>query len=532
MNVGCTKNSDSVKTSLLTTFLFLSASASGAEQPVSFERQVLPLLEKRCNKCHHPTERQGGLDLTRIETLRRGGDELGMAIVPGMPDKSPLIQVLTGKKEPRMPSEGDALPSSEIDLLRRWIREGARDDSPRFSPQDIEFFESDIRPILFTRCFKCHAGEDAESGLRLTSRHGILTGGSRGPAAVVGQPNASLMIAALRHADGLAMPKAGDRLSDVQIAAFTKWIRKGLPWPRHEAVLAREKLFTISDADRKHWSFRPLPGHLPSTWSIEAILRKRQATAGLNAAPEADRHRLLRRVTYDLIGYPPTLEEIREFKQDESPEAFDKVVARLLNSRLFGLHWGRHWLDYTRNGANGQSNRGPAMDPDRYASWVADCLNEDRPYDWFARAHIAGDRMPSFDGADYSIDQALAAAVPLNGPRTFQNAATETFVLMDKLDEGIEFMGRSLMGISLECARCHDHKFDPIAQRDYYAILGIFQSSWFGPVPIDAKTRNEAGMSLAKYRDLKRELARLNGLIRKAGTITNIRGGGLVKKWQ
>jgi hypothetical protein len=163
---------------------------------------------------------------------------------------------------------------------------------------------------------------------------------------------------------------------------------------------------------------------------------------------------------------------------------------------------------------------------------VTKCFNEDRHYDWFARVHLAGDRMPGFDGADYSIDQALAATVPLNGPRTFQEMSTDTFVLMDKLDESVEFMGRSLMGISLECARCHDHKFDPISQHDYYGLLGFFQSSSFGPVPANAKTHAGAEAAVARQRELLRQQARLSGLIRKASIKLNVGGGGRTRKWE
>jgi mono/diheme cytochrome c family protein len=505
---------------------------SQSQQPVSFERDVLPLLEKRCNKCHQPDEAQGGLDLTRRATMLRGGDELGAAIVPDDPQMSPLIQVLTGKAEPAMPSEGDPLPTTEIELLRRWILAGANDDTPQFSRQDIDFFEREIRPVLFTQCFKCHAGDEAESGLRLTSRHGILAGGSRGPAVTTGDPDSSLILKAIRHDGELQMPKRGDPLSSAQVAAFAEWIKRGLPWPRDEAVLARDKLFTISKSDRNHWAFRPLPRTLPEDWSIDRVLRSRHQAAGLEPVPEADRHRLLRRVTYDLIGYPPTPDETHDFVHDDSSDAFEKVVKTLLASPQFGWRWGRHWLDYTRNGANGLPNRGPAFESDRYAAWVTKCFNEDRPYDWFARVHLAGDRMPGFDGADYSIDQALAATVPLNGPRTFQEMSTDTFVLMDKLDESVEFMGRSLMGISLECARCHDHKFDPISQHDYYGLLGFFQSSSFGPVPANAKTHAGAEAAVARQRELLREQARLSGLIRKASIKLNVGGGGRTRKWE
>lgn len=505
---------------------------AGNQQPVSFEREVLPLLEERCNRCHQPDEAQSGLDLTRVETIGRGGDELGAGIILGDPESSPLIQVLTGKTEPAMPSEGDPLPKAEIDLLRRWIQQGAKDDSPQFSREDVDFFEREIRPVLFARCFKCHAGDEAESGLRLTSRYGLLIGGRRGATVLPGKPDSSLLLKAIRHDGDLRMPKGGDPLSTTQVAAFAEWIKRGLPWPRDQTVIAREKLFTISDADRNHWAFRPLPALLPAAWSIDRVLRDCHRAAGLKPALTADRHRLIRRVTYDLIGYPPTPSEINEFVNDDSSDAFSKVVTRLLASPHFGWRWGRHWLDYTRNGANGLPNRGPAFDSQRYAAWVTTCFNEDRPWNWFAKVHLAGDLMPAFDGADYSIDQALAAAVPLNGPRTFQEMSTDTFVLMDKLDESIEFMGRSLMGIGLECARCHDHKFDPISQRDYYSLLGFFQSSSFGPVPADAKNRTEADASVSRHRELLREQARLSGMIRRAAIKLNVGGGGLTRKWE
>lgn len=513
----------------------LISALSRAADSVSFEREVLPLLEHRCNHCHHPDEMRGGLDLTRLSTILRGGDDQGPAVIPFNPGESPLIQMLTGDLKPRMPKKADPLPQEEIDLLARWIEAGAIDDTPKFKPEDIAFFEREIRPVLFERCFKCHAGEEAESGLQLSSRHGILLGGDRGPAALPGKPEQSLIISAIRHKD-LKMPRGGDPLSATQIEALEEWIRRGLPWPSNQKVLTREKLFTISDADRNHWSFKPLPGDLPDSWSIDSTLAKRHSQQQLTPAEPAEAHTLLRRVSYDLIGYPPTGEEIDTYIEDCETlghrAAFTKVVDRLMAMPQFGWRWGRHWLDYTRNGANGQPNRGPQFDTRRYAAWVADCFNEDRPWDWFARVHIAGDKMPAFDtDKDYSIDQALAAAVPLNGPRTFQEAGTETFVLMDKIDEGVEFLGRSLMGISMECARCHDHKFDPVSQRDYYALLGYFQSSWFAPVPMQTDSRSDADKAVAGHRQLTAEKARLHGFIRRQSLLLNTGGGGRTKAW-
>lgn len=507
---------------LFTSIAMLSIIATAqASEPVSFEREVLPLLEQRCNKCHHEDEQSGGLDLTRLETMRRGGDELGAAIVPGKPDESSLIQVLTGVKEPSMPENGDPLPTAEIALLRRWIAEGAKDDSMIFPADDVAFFEREIRPVLAERCFKCHAGDEPEHGLRLTSRQGILGGGARGPAATVGKPDESLLIKAIRQEGELQMPRGGDNLSDAQIVAFEMWVAKGLPWPADRKVLAREKQFTISDADRNHWAFRRLPKD-NTQWSIDSELQRHHRRLGVMPAKEARRHQLLRRVTYDLIGYPPTLEEIKAFTNDDSPGAYEKVVTRLLDSPHYGWRWGRHWMDYTRNGSTGQPTRGPAIDADRYEAWVVRCFNDDRPWDWFARAHIAGDKMPAWDGRDYSIDQALAAVVPINGPRTFENAAVESFVLMDKLDEGIEFLGRSLMGISLECARCHDHKFDPISQLDYYALLGFFQSSGHAPLPVDTTSRAEADQYALRLAALMQEKTTLEGRLRRQALAASI----------
>jgi hypothetical protein len=507
--------------------------AAAMAPAISYDRQVAPLLEKHCYGCHCPDDARSGLDLTRRETMQRGGNELGPAILPGNPEASPLLQVLTGAKEPRMPEGGDALPAMEVELLRRWIAEGARDDTPAFPAEAIAAFERDIRPVLASRCFKCHAGDDAESGLRLTSRRGLLLGGRRGSAVDLDSPKASWLIRALRHeTPELDMPRGGDQLNETQILAFEGWIAAGLPWPEHEPVLARERQFTISEADRNHWAFRPLPKELPANWTIDSELQRYRSRIGLPQSPAVDRYRLLRRVTYDLIGFPPTAEEIEAFLADQSSNAWDTVVRRLLNSPHFGWRWGRHWIDYTRNGSCDQSNRGPAFDARRYEQWVAASLQADRPWDWFVRAHIAGDQMPAYEGADYSVDQALAATVPLNGPRTFERWETQTFTLMDKLDEGVEFLGRSLMGVSLECARCHDHKFDPISQHDYYALLGFFQSSGYAAIPEATQSRQAAEAAVAEYGKLIREQAELSGKIRYAAVRLNIQGNGRTKAWQ
>ncbi|QDT66715.1 PSD1 and planctomycete cytochrome C domain-containing protein [Calycomorphotria hydatis] len=496
---------------------------------VSFEREVLPLLEKRCNHCHNPEEAQGGLDLTRLETILRGGEQFGPAVVPGNAELSPLVKLVSGNSEPAMPEDGEALSNNEIEILSRWVAEGAHDDTPQFSDEQLRFFESNIRPVLFNKCFKCHAGDEPESGLRLTSRHGLILGGHRGPSVIIGKPAQSLLVAAIRHQGDLAMPRNGDRLSEQQVNDFEKWIRDGLAWPNHEKVLAREKRFTISDAERSHWAFQPLPFWPKQGWSIDTELALKHNELGLKSAQPAEPSRLLRRVAYDLTGYPPTQEQLDAFLSQPGDANYEHFVDEFLSSPQFGYRWGRHWLDYTRNGINGKPNRGPLFESDEYVDWVAKCLNEDRPWDWFTRVHIAGDKMPGYEKGGYSTEQAVAATIPLNGARTFERIEEDSFVLMDKLDEGVEFLGRSLMGISLECARCHDHKFDPISQKDYYALLGFFQSSWYGRVRHDTNSLADAEQQINRYRELIAQRARLNGKIRKFNII-NSRGFSEWKK--
>ncbi|PHR95997.1 MAG: hypothetical protein COA78_29270 [Blastopirellula sp.] len=457
-------------------------------EPISFEREVAPLLEKRCNECHHLGETSGGLDLTQLSTMLRGGDDLGPAIVPSKPDESPIIHVLHKGSEYLMPKDRDPLSKDEISLLKQWIAEGAVDDTPTFAIDDITFFESEVRPILLERCLKCHAGEDAESGLQLTSRHGTLIGGDRGPAAVPGDPSSSLLITAVKHAGKLKMPRGGDRLTDEQVAALETWIKKGLPWPSNNRVLAREKLFTVSDVDRNHWAFQPLTTPvLPhpamedgqAAHPIDHFIDAKLSELGLTANGPASRRVLIRRATFDLIGLPPTPGETAAFVNDAAPqdEAFAKVVERLLASEHYGERWGRHWLDLARYAdTSGDAADAPIPEAHLYRDYVINSFNEDLPYDAFLVEQIAGDLLLKREPQTRSRERIIATGY-IALARRYSNVAYRDMHLI--VDNTLDTIGGGVLGMSLGCARCHDHKFDGITSKEYYGLAGYFHSTQY-----------------------------------------------------
>ena len=352
------------------------------------------------------------------------------------------------------------------------------------------FFEKSIRPILVKHCYECHSAEAATKGklqaeLLLDTKQGVLIGGESGPAIVVGSPEKSLLIGALKY-QSYEMPPTG-RLPAGVIADFEKWVKIGAPDPREATVAAtpapRRAAFTITAEDRRHWAFQPvadasLPAVQDPTWPRDDLDRFVLAgieRAGLRPAAAADKYALLRRVTFALTGLPPTPEEIGSFVRDDSPQALEYVVDRLLASSEFGVHWGRHWLDGVRY-ADSVDTSG------EYRRWVVRSFNADLPYDEFVRMQIAGDLMPagpavpaervhpsgaSFDGITATGMMALAVWEQVG----------RDLAVAEIVDSQVDLIGRQLLGLTLACARCHDHKFDPVSTQDYYALAGILFSS-------------------------------------------------------
>ncbi len=358
-------------------------------------------------------------------------------------------------------------------------------------PEQATFFETKIRPVLMNKCAKCHSStaEKIKGGLLVDSRDGLRKGGDTGDAIVPGKPDESLLITAIRYTDdSLQMPPAG-RLPATVVADFEEWIKMGAPDPRRAAA-AKTAAVDFGKL-RQFWSFQPPklakpPAVKDAAWpktDLDRFLLAAMEAKGLKPVADSDRHTLIRRVTFDLVGLPPTPEEVEAFSADTSADAFKKVVERLLSSPRFGERWGRHWLDVTRFAES--SGKANMMYPNawRYRDWVIAAFNDDKPFDAFVREQVAGDLLPS--GADLRrADLLIATGFLALGSKTHNTQNRQQFVL-DLADEQIDVTSQAFLGLTVACARCHDHKFDPISQRDYYALSGIFQSTQtcYGTLP-------------------------------------------------
>ena len=361
--------------------------------------------------------------------------------------------------------------------------------------QQIHFFESKIRPLLIDRCIDCHSDDEPESGLSLESRAAILRGGDLGPAVIPGKPKDSLLISAINHDEFLKMPPK-EKLSTVNVVDLTKWVQMGAPWPDSKKAdrttskpnAKANELIAFTDEQKSHWAFQPLlqptlPKVKNLSWILSPIdlfvLEKLEAN-GLVAATDSDRATWIRRATYDLIGLPPTRDEVLAFVNDQSNDAYAKVIDRLLASPRYGEKWGRHWLDVARFAdSNGLDENISYANAYRYRDYVIRSFNLDKPFDQFVEEQIAGDLLAKPKGLPQNLeefDPYVATGFLAIGPKML--AEDDPMKMqMDIIDEQISTMGQAFMAMTLGCARCHDHKFDPIPTDDYYSLAGIFKSS-------------------------------------------------------
>jgi cytochrome c553 len=354
----------------------------------------------------------------------------------------------------------------------------------------IEFFEKKVRPVLSQNCYKCHSAssQNLKGNLRLDSREALLSGGDSGPAVVPGDTQHSLLISAIRHAtDELQMPPKA-KLDDSAIADLTQWVKMGVPWPQEEAApVAKARTDRKVDYDqlrRDHWAWQPIkpvtvPQPADAAWAksdVDRFVLARLEASGLKPAAPAEKTALIRRVTFDLVGLPPTVQEIDAFLNDRSPDALSTVVDRLLASPQFGEKWGRHWLDVARYAeSTGMSRNFPYPQAWRYRDYVIDSFNADRPYDRFITEQVAGDLLP-YASPEQHNRQLIATGLLAVGPKDLNERDRAKFV-MDNVDEQIDVVGRAVLGTTISCARCHDHKFDPIPTEEYYSLAGIFRST-------------------------------------------------------
>ena len=345
---------------------------------------------------------------------------------------------------------------------------------------DGQFFETQIRPILEAHCWKCHGGDKTRGGLDLTHRAGLLAGGDLGPSVDLAEPAKSLLVEAINYQD-LEMPPTG-QLPEASIALLTEWVARGLPWPeadqasppRHEV----DEEPYISDEDRAHWAYQPLIRPRPpagtDAWGrnpIDRFVARRRAEKGLAPNPPAPRRALIRRLYYDLIGLPPTPADIEQFVNDRRDDAYERLVDQLLASPEYGEHWARHWLDLVRYAETNSFERDNAK-PNvwRYRDYVIAAWNHDKPYDQFLVEQLAGDEV------DHVTNESMIATGYYRLGLWDDEPTDAIQAYFDHLDDVISVTSQVVMGMTINCARCHEHKIDPIPQEDYYRFLAYFRN--------------------------------------------------------
>jgi hypothetical protein len=350
----------------------------------------------------------------------------------------------------------------------------------------ITFFETKIRPVLVEHCYKCHSdrAKSPKGGLRVDSREALIRGGTSGPAIVPGEPAKSLLMRAIGHEDDVAEMPPDERLPDRVVGDFKSWIASGAPAPRIETAGVENSRFVYETKDPDSWAFRPpvrpgVPAVRDTTWARDDgdfFILARLEARGLHPARDADRHTWLRRVSFDLIGLPPSPGEIDAFVSDTSPLARERVVDRLLASPAFGERWARHWLDLVGYADQiGTANDIFAEHAWRYRDYVIAAFNADKPFDRFIREQLAGDLLPA-GRVEERASNLVATGFLLLGDLPVVEA-DKAQLRVDVIDQQVDKVGRAFLGMSLGCARCHDHKFDPISQRDYYAMASIFHGT-------------------------------------------------------
>jgi hypothetical protein len=349
-----------------------------------------------------------------------------------------------------------------------------------FSAADVAFYEKEVLPILRANCLKCHGeGEKVRGGLHLTGRHLVLKGGDTGPAVTLDDPAKSRLLQAINWRDGLEMPPKG-KLPAKEIAVLTRWVEAGLPWTPGETktVVKHSTGGQVTPEARNYWAYKPVqrpavPAVKDTTRvrnPVDAFLLAKLETTGLTLAPPAERVALVRRVYYDLIGLPPTPEQVDAFVNDPAPDAYEKLVNRLLASPHYGEKWGRHWLDVVRYAeTNGYERDGAKPFAWRFRDYVIKSFNDDKPFDRFVKEQLAGDEMPGFN------PEAVIATGYYRLGLWDDEPADPLQARFDDFDDIVATTGQAFLAMTVNCARCHDHKIDPIPQADYYRLLSFVQ---------------------------------------------------------
>ena len=500
--------------SLLLSFQLELAESAEPDSSPNFETDLQPLFQARCGKCHSSKARKGGLDLSTMAGLKKGGESGEPAVVKSLDDSLLWIMIDGGD----MPPKGQPpLSAKEKQLIRTWIEGGAKSGSDA----EVRVTQHEVFPYLYTRCVVCHGARRQEAGLDLRTAAAMLKGGKSGPAIVAGKPADSLLLKKI-HAKDMPPPKqlirAGVRpMEGPEIALLTKWIQQGaVEFEIPPDVQTTDSDPLVSDKDRNFWAFQSpkkpaVPGGGASSGSaassgraaspIDAFILRKLSEHGLTPSLEAEKLVLIRRVAFDLTGLPPEWKDVERFLADDSGEWYAKVVDFYLDSPHYGERWGRYWLDLAGY-ADSEGKR--SADPIRPHAWrfrdyVVRSFNDDKPYDRFLLEQLAGDELYDFKNAT-TIDDEMADALvataflrmaPDGTGSDVVNTVAERFEVV--ADE-IETLGSGVLGLTLKCAQCHTHKYDPIPQRDYYRLVAVFQGAydvydWMAPVSVPNQSK-------------------------------------------
>jgi hypothetical protein len=459
-----------------------------ASPKATFETEVLPLFEKRCLACHGQSPYQGELNLRTVEALLKGGKS-GPSVVPGSPGNSLLLAKIVGGT---MPPVEPKLTAEEITKIRDWIDHGIAGEQASAGPPVTD---KDVVPIFQLRCVKCHGKRRKEGELDLRTLASRMKGGKSGPAIVPGKPDESLAFQRIKQGEmpppDLLFESQVRPPNDAEVEVLRKWIAGGaLPAPEEPVAQGSEHL--IKNEDRQFWAFQS-PSRPPAPKvsneqlvrnPIDAFILAKLERKNLSFSPEAGSLALLRRAYLDLTGMPPTPEEIEEFREDTKPGAYERLIDRLLDSRHYGERWAQIWLDLA-----GYADSEGVIDEDRprkhswrYRDFVIRAFNAGKPYDRFLHEQLAGDELIDYenikDVTQNDVDTLAATGfLRLTPDGTYGSATGSLAERMTVISDEIHVLGSSLMGLTVGCARCHDHKYDPFPQRDYYRLSAIFQSA-------------------------------------------------------
>ncbi len=419
-------------------------------------------------------------------------------------------------------------------VLAAWSVLGYSARAAAADAEGVRFFEAHVRPLFSANCYECHAGDEPKGGLRLDSRSAAMTGGESGAVIDPGKPESSLLITAVRYLDSsLEMPPK-KKLSKKQVALLTQWIQMGAPWPEEanaQVVADKRERFEITEKDRNYWAFRPIQSPpAPAATDgqsvanpIDAFVNEQLREKGLRPNGRASRRVLIRRLYYDLVGLPPTIEEIEAFERDPSPRAYENLIDRLLASPRHGERWGRHWLDVVRYAqSNGYERDDEKPLAWKYRDYVIDAFNQDKPYDRFVLEQLAGDELPDGGGEALIATGFYRLGVWDDEPDDKRAA------YYDELDDIMRATGETFLGLTVGCARCHDHMFDPMSQRDYYELLSVFHnvqgfarpemaldSVTYSPIAGEEQLRAFQKSVAERLKPVQKELAALRALKEK-----------------